>query len=366
MRLWPREPRLTMWTTTSTGTILAFWRASEWNLPSEGSSGGGSAVRGGGGGLEWNASTRLVGKPFTITEFNYTAPNPYRAEGGLLVGSAAAIQDWDGLWRFAYAHSREVVIAPVSTDYFNMASDPVGQASERAAVLLFTRGDVRAAPGAFTEVLSRADLTDQPKSIKRAGVGDLTFVTKVGVRVVEKGVSVPGTLPVAPTKGEVRESETGEVRLDKNSQTFRIQTARTVGGVVPAGQSLEAGPLTVHVTDARAAIWVSSLDGQPVSKSRRLLLVHLTDGQNTGMRYTAQDRRILEDWGHLPYLIQRGAAQVTLAHEAAKDLRAWRLDTAGNRVASVPVRVEGKRAVLDLSTRAPDGGATLYYEIGLD
>ena len=38
------------------------------------------------------------------------------------------------------------------------------------------------------------------------------------------------------------------------------------------------------------------------------------------------------------------------------------MDTEGNRVAAVPVRVLGKQAVLDLSTRGKNG-ATLYYEV---
>lgn len=37
-----------------------------------------------------------------VTEFDYAGPNMHRAEGGVLTGGYAALQDWDGL--FQYAH----------------------------------------------------------------------------------------------------------------------------------------------------------------------------------------------------------------------------------------------------------------------
>jgi hypothetical protein len=93
------------------------------------------------------------------------------------------------------------------------------------------------------------------------------------------------------------------------------------------------------------------------------LLVHVTDVQNSGMRYGGPDRRVLLDWGGLPHLARAGTAHVALACEAPGSLKAWRLDTSGTRGAEVPVRIQGGKAVLDLSTRGEDGKATLYYEL---
>ena len=90
------------------------------------------------------AFVRMVDKPFTVTEWNFSGPGRYRGVGGILTGAMAAMQDWDGLWRFAYSHGRwglrdADVCAP---GYFDLAADPLAQAGERACVCLFLRGDL--------------------------------------------------------------------------------------------------------------------------------------------------------------------------------------------------------------------------------
>jgi hypothetical protein len=144
---------------------------------------------------------------------------------------------------------------------------------------------------------------------------------------------------------------------------MRIAAERTAGGIALPGTTLDAGSLTAAVMDGRAAVWASSLDGKPLAQSTRLLLCHVTDVENTNMRYGAPDRRVLEEWGGLPHLVRRGAATVTLHRKPGERLEAWRLDTAGNRVAPLPVEAKGDDYILQLGTKAPDGRATLYYEV---
>lgn len=90
-------------------------------------------------------AARIFGKPFVITEFNFVKPNLYRAEGGPLIGAYSALQDWDGLYRFAWSHSRNSVVGINPPTMFDAANDPLVQLSDRIAVLMFRRGDVEAA-----------------------------------------------------------------------------------------------------------------------------------------------------------------------------------------------------------------------------
>ena len=66
------------------------------------------------------------------------------------------------------------------------------------------------------------------------------------------------------------------------------------------------------VQDVPATIWVSALDEQPMVDSRRLLVTHLTDLQNTEIQYAERARQTLLDWGKLPHLVRAGRAEVRL------------------------------------------------------
>jgi len=44
----------------------------------------------------------VLGKPFTISEYNHPAPNMYRPEGFVLLAAYAAFQDWDAIMPYSY------------------------------------------------------------------------------------------------------------------------------------------------------------------------------------------------------------------------------------------------------------------------
>ena len=82
-------------------------------------------------------------KPYAITEWNFSGPGRYRALGGILTGALAARDGWDALWRFAYSHNKDnwKDNPRQNPGYFDCATDPLSQASDRASVCLFLRGD---------------------------------------------------------------------------------------------------------------------------------------------------------------------------------------------------------------------------------
>lgn len=48
------------------------------------------------------ALQRVQGKPHMVTEYQHASPNTYSSEGPLLAAAYGALQDWDGIWLFAY------------------------------------------------------------------------------------------------------------------------------------------------------------------------------------------------------------------------------------------------------------------------
>ena len=107
-----------------------------------------------------------------LSEYNYSAPGRYRGVGGILTGSMGALQGWGVIWRFAYSHNRDDLFQPGRLDYFNMVSDPLSQAAERASICLFLRGDMQPAPRSLAIAMTPKDLAQPPgtDSESRAGL----------------------------------------------------------------------------------------------------------------------------------------------------------------------------------------------------
>ena len=160
----------------------------------------------------------------------------------------------------------------------------------------------------------------------------------------------------------------------------------TLGGEAPLSHE-------TALNSVATTLWVSSLDGAPIGRSSRLLLVHLTDVQGEGAQFADDRRRLLLRWGQAP-LVAVAAAEVTLrlaplnrkatlksearlnaaaggrlSGEAALKgeggVAVFALDTAGNRIAEVPVAYDTATGALrfTVSTRGPDGRGRIYYEI---
>ena len=289
---------------------------------------------------------RTMGKPFCITEFNYSAPGRYRGVGGIATGALGALQDWCGIWRFAWSHSREGIVAPGGRiGSFDLANDPLSLAAERAALCLFLRRDLGTL-GMEAPVLLDAGTLRDPRhgapALASFGRNVDAWTRKVGT-VFNGNWKRPNAIDA---EGCRKESEA--VSIDPSTGTFLLDTPCTAGGFAESGAHV-AGPLRFALADAPATVWVSSLDGNPISKSSHLLLTHLTDVQNTGIQYADPKLTILLDWGRLPHLMRRGVAAIELALEegdgsspqdgATHAWRVWRLSPGGRRVGEVPSTV---------------------------
>ncbi|HVL40280.1 MAG TPA: hypothetical protein VM328_12895 [Fimbriimonadaceae bacterium] len=291
------------------------------------------------------SATRIFGKPFTVSELNSSAPNQFRAESGLVFGSLAALQDWDAVWRFAYAHSSEALEKEVGLDYFNVATDPANLAAERAMIALFLRGDAAPATRRQAAMLRPEQLGAAPHRPATPEV----YSFQVGVAT---NAGTPGTSAEGSSHANIR----------PNEGVMTVRGSRTVGFVARPGTPVQVGPLRGTARGYQAAIWISSLDGQPVERSRRMLLAHVTDVQNEGARFRTADRDVIEAWGGPKKMVRRGSADLIFDLEGASAYRVHRLDMAGRRLGIVPVKALARSLQFTVSTDDPRG-ATLFYEI---
>ena len=349
--------------------------------------------------------TRDFSRPFTVTEFNYCFPNHHRAEGGVLMGAYAAFQDWDGIYRYCYAHSGDRTQESRECHYLENASDPVNVLSDRIGSLLFLRRDVAPATTRIPFVYSDHMLAAEGMLNRATGIpGDactaLGLLFQLGCVKLGAAAEFAETTPfsvisrptwphvkglknafedtpdllerlvlagrlVAPdysAESNLFSSETGQLRMDGKNGSLTVVTPLSECFVLVKGQERKGSRVQVAKVDQNAVIAVASVDGQAIGTSRRLLVLHLTDVMNTGTTFDNEAHTVLSDWGKLPHLVRRGSAELQIALSAPEQRVVHAVDVGGTRLWQVPSSVTDGR----LSFRATTvhrQGTCMAYEI---
>ena len=298
--------------------------------------------------------SRIFGKPFLVTEFNFCSPNMFRAEGGPLVGAYAALQGWSGLWRFSWSHRKEVLSEPRVPGNFDSVWDPLPQLGDRIIWALFLRGDLTPAREAVSMAVEKeafghsATPPDFPEEFSRLGLH-----VRIGSHVAGKTLP-PGVRPYR--KGETAAPDP-RLKLDRNAGTFAVCTPQTECLVLPAGE-LAGRVLRVKNADTFMTVAAISLDGRPLAASDRILVIHLTDLAATGMRFSSGTRTRLLDRGTFPLLLRRGTARIELA--SSVPLRVAALKSDGSELGEIKGEFRNGRFSFRADTAAFPAGVMAY------
>jgi hypothetical protein len=291
-----------------------------------------------------------------------------------MTGAMGALQDWDGLWRFAYSHGEDGLRDRKGfPGYFDVASDPLGQASDRASVCLFLRGDM--APLADKLALTVTPDTFMPADGKPTGVvpkwRDAAWQTQVGTAVapVPAGVKTFNLgEQIARTNAPVSLAVNPAIAFDRTAGSFGINTPRTAGGFAEGGP-IDAGGLRAVVSGAPATVWATSLDGEPLERSSRILVAHLTDVQPREALYADDERTILLDWGTpQPLVMRRGRADIAIsvsvdAGAQPPSFAVFALSADGSRRQAVPASHANGRLSFTVEVERDISSATWLYEV---
>lgn len=319
---------------------------------------------------------RVFGKPFLVTEFNFCLPNPFRVEAPALLGGYAALQDWDGLYRFAWAHGRENLRNAIrKLNMHDTMNNIQAQMADRILYMLFVRGDVKAA-GPAVAFEFKPEQVRALRGNSRAGryppkFQMLGLFCRIGS--LPQWKSFPGVQKVDPLRknwekhlpweasaavndliqgGEIA-SSTGELTLNTGAKTMRIVTPASevlTGENRMAGKVIASAQLNGYQTVA-----LHSLDGKPLTESGKLLLIQLTDLTNSELSFTDASRRILTSWGKRPHLLARGSAELVLALPRKMRIVPLELDgTPAKQQLPVSV-VDGKQCFRIATDQLPGG-----------
>jgi len=233
--------------------------------------------------------------------------------------------------------------------------------------MLFHRGDVgEDIPGALVRVpdpfsgeFGWGNTTAHPTATPQ-------YRTRTWIEGVD-GIPSPGdttgTLVLAPGDSALAadalsaSDEGGQLTHDWSAGTVIIDTARSQGGLgFIGGLSVAAADVAIRVeTPPFAVVMVTSLDGQPIAQSGRLLVSAVARAENTGQSYERSVRWTKVDEGDGPTLIEPVAGNVTLPSRDGT-YEAWALDPLGQRTTAAPLSA----AVLELGSAS---ATSIWYEV---
>ena len=332
------------------------WDMNDWtvkNLAMTGAADGGT--------LPGLALQRVAGKPYICTEYNHSAPNQFSAETFPLICAYAALQDWDGIFAFAYSHRTNDWGKGCFPSFFDIDQHPVKMATLPASLALFMRGDVAAAKtsaiASIPHDIAVATAREQGPRLgaEQFGVKRMeALLHRVGVRQGDGENFAATPAPAGPKFT----SDTGELTWDTGDKAVTIDTPRSKGvlGFVER-RSYDLGGVKLDFAGTRtgfACVQLTVLDGADFPTAKRILITATGTVENTGMQWTSDKKESVgTQWGRAPSVVEGVAAKITLP--LSTKLKAWALDGRGQRRAEVPM-IGG---VLEISPEHQ----TLWYEV---
>jgi hypothetical protein len=333
-----------------------------------------------GGTLTRLASSRVAGQPYTVSEYNHPAPNAYAAEGFPMIAAFGAFQNWDGIYSFAYSHSRQFEPRRIES-FFDIKGNTAVLAHSPACVAMFLRGDVAPASHPATFPFSREEERRQLHEAQSAW-----SLTADALRLDPRLMLVHGTALDLTAQGATDSSQasnaekhsqpivwrtvsdTGEICWDvsqKDAGYFTVNARRSkiFTGFV-RGRTFRLGKVILKIGPTRldwATVSMTAIDGDGFDRPGRILVAATGWVQNRdaklehlgGPRITLRDQ-----WGREPVLCEGIQASLTLPVPAER-VKCYPLDEAGRRRAAISVGGCGNAAQVDLAPRHK----TVWYEV---
>ena len=341
------------------------------------------------------ARCRILGKPFTVSEYDHPNLNFYSAEGNLMATAFGAFQDWSAFIQFAWTHNSDF-FREVMSPRFDLCSSTAKLVHFPACYAMFIRGDVRKGDGPV--VVKEADKGQEtsviaarmsPRALKvekNKVLDNLPLIFRTGKTLrefpetavtgekISSEADVPDVVSGQLRNGTMR-SSTGEILWSRQSEGdgyFMVDTPQTkvFSGFVK-GRSFKFEGMTLTPGRTRLDWLTLSLTramGTETSSGRlapgTYLLAVTGLCHNTGAVLVDMGKSNISggvlnggNYGTGPVLCEGIDAELVFAGLGGK-VKCYALDPSGARKAELPVTGE-----TDASIHVAPGYRTVWYEL---
>lgn len=305
--------------------------------------------------------SRLLHKPFTVTEWCWSEPSAYASEGAAYFPAIASLQGWDMLFSFEYGRGcaflngkyvRTLKFAENTMTWFNIGENPMRRLAEILASALFLRGEVRESDVVFPLLIDRRrnfENRREPDRKVAEAYYNLGKYGKIGAVIAHPGrepefpegtravisdsgrkiagfpvVPLNGTLhselarkKLLPVQGNLFRSSTGQLLWNRGSGAFSVTTPGIEALVLPEGAGIKGNLFSGVSRKTFATVAAIAKDGRPLNESDHILILHLSDVKNNNIVFTDKSFQSLENWGDREMIAKHAVADVRFGRSLA-------------------------------------------------
>jgi hypothetical protein len=265
------------------------------------------------------AAERLADKPFTVSEYNHPAPLDSQATCVPMMASFASTQDWDGVWFYTYSHSTNEWDREQIYSYFDIDTNPAKWGFMRAGAAMF-RDKGLGHVGQFKRIsliepaehlmasLAQLHLKyDRNLAAILADLAEINWQDMLGM-----GVSLTFR---NSAEDEDMKQRAGAGKLEWSVKDGKGLYIAQGDACVLIGHTSRFGEITndIRISDPSFAVMAfTSLDGMPISSSKKILITACGRCENTDMIFSDDRRTVGRNWGGSPVRIETVAGSLTM------------------------------------------------------
>jgi len=271
------------------------------------------------------ARNPMKGKPFAISETNSPFPQRYAGEYAPILVSYTLLHDWDGIIFFEWGRGQLTSFTGQHGGH-SQGSDPVRFANLILTGHIFHRQDIEPARQTVVRTVTRKDALetirwdrDERPFFTKDFPKSAAMQHRTRWQLAEEGQTVQQTFPPAAPLGLMC-SDTEQLtwkNADKGKGVVTINTPLTQGSIgFLGGNTEQLGDIDIAVENEHATVVLTSLDGKPIQKAERLLLVTHSFYMSTGMDLGADGQTVIS-FGTYPLRILPVCGEIRLKNIGA-------------------------------------------------
>ncbi len=318
------------------------------------------------GTLDKYATQRLVEKPFSVSEYDHSAPSEYNAETMPLFAAIAASQDWDAIYSFEYGPVTFEKDQNRIGQFFDHGSHPAKISFYPAAAMLFRQGGLQIIESTGTlELPAKAYLQyDRSKEAWEKAKADISPYAVLGRRMGMRMTNNQGVAQYKISQATQQQAGIPVVQTHAGGSVFTTSSpkASVIVGQIGGHQST-AGAMTIQSPEFEknfGALTLTAMDDHPIEQSRSVLLTAIAQGRNQDMVWNKAHNSISNKWGKGPTQVLGIPGKVTIA---CNDLtKVYALNETGKRTQKVPTQRNNGQLTFDISAEYK----TVWYELTTD